>query len=150
MRSVRKLFYTTIALTFTSFLMKTVAVWFNVYLSGVIGSVGIGVFQLILTVYAMSKTLACGGMNLAATRLCIDDFEHCRQNQIPARQSRPDANRSRTCSWYFTQCRKFLGDVSFHPFAFQHCGNDKDLSCQCRLFIGSRRQDFCRYYRLKQ
>ena len=80
MRSVRKLFYTTIALTFTSFLMKTVAVWFNVYLSGVIGSVGIGVFQLILTVYAMSKTLACGGMNLAATRLCIDDFEHCRHS----------------------------------------------------------------------
>lgn len=78
MRNVRKLFFTTIALTITSFLMKTVAVWFNVFLTGVVGSVGIGIFQLILTVYAMSKTLAYGGMNLAATRLCIDDFDHFR------------------------------------------------------------------------
>ncbi len=80
MRNVKKLFFTTIALTITSFLMKTVAVWFNVYLTGVVGSVGIGIFQLILTVYAMSKTLAYGGMNLAATRLCIDDFQHFRHS----------------------------------------------------------------------
>ena len=80
MRNVRKLFFTTIALTVTSFLMKTVAVWFNVYLTGIVGSVGIGIFQLILTVYAMSKTLAYGGMNLAATRLCIDDFDHFRHS----------------------------------------------------------------------
>ena len=80
MRNVKKLFFTTIALTITSFLMKTVAVWFNVYLTGIVGSVGIGVFQLILTVYAMSKTLAYGGMNLAATRLCIDDFDHFRHS----------------------------------------------------------------------
>ncbi len=80
MRSVKKLFYTTIALTITSFFMKTVAVWFNVYLAGLVGSVGIGIFQLIMTVYAMSKTLSYGGMNLAATRLCIDDFDTCRHS----------------------------------------------------------------------
>ncbi|MBQ4036684.1 MAG: oligosaccharide flippase family protein [Clostridia bacterium] len=78
MRSVSKLFYTTIALTLTSFLMKTVAVWFNVYLAGLVGSVGMGIFQLIISVYAMSKTLAYGGVNLAATRLCIDDSDHAR------------------------------------------------------------------------
>ena len=60
MKKINVLFYTTIALTLTNFLMRTVGVWFNVYLSGYIGSVGIGIFQLILTVYAMSKTLACG------------------------------------------------------------------------------------------
>ncbi len=80
MKSVKKLFYTTIALTLTSFLMKTVAVWFNVYLTDLIGTVGIGIFQLIMSVYAMSKTLAYGGMNLAATRLCIDDFAHFRHS----------------------------------------------------------------------
>lgn len=78
MRSVSKLFFTTIALTLTSFLMKTVAVWFNVYLAGLVGSVGMGIFQLIISVYAMSKTLAYGGVNLAATRLCIDDSDHAR------------------------------------------------------------------------
>ena len=80
MQSIKKLFFTTIALTLTSFLMKTVAVWFNVYLTGLVGTVGMGIFQLIMTVYAMSKTLAYGGMNLAATRLCIDDFEHARHS----------------------------------------------------------------------
>lgn len=78
MRNVKKLFITTIALTFTSFLMKTVSVWFNVYLTGLIGTVGVGIFQLIMSVYAMAKTLSYGGMNLAATRLCIDDFVHRR------------------------------------------------------------------------
>lgn len=80
MQNIKKLFFTTIALTLTSFLMKTVAVWFNVYLTGLVGTVGMGIFQLIMTVYAMSKTLAYGGMNLAATRLCIDDFEHTRHS----------------------------------------------------------------------
>ncbi len=80
MQSIKKLFFTTIALTLTSFLMKTVAVWFNVYLTGLVGTVGMGIFQLVMTVYAMSKTLAYGGMNLAATRLCIDDFDHTRHS----------------------------------------------------------------------
>ncbi len=80
MQNVKKLFFTTIALTLTSFLMKTIAVWFNVYLTGLVGSVGMGIFQLILAVYALAKTLACGGMALSATRLCIDDFECARHS----------------------------------------------------------------------
>ncbi len=80
MQNVRKLFFTTIALTLTSFLMKTIGVWFNVYLTKLVGSVGMGIFQLVLSVYALSKTLAYGGMNLAATRLCIDDIQHKRHS----------------------------------------------------------------------
>lgn len=80
MRSVKKLFYTTIALTLTGLLMRTVGVWFNVYLTGLIGTSGMGVFQLILNVYAMAKTLAYAGMNLGATRLCIEDFSSARHS----------------------------------------------------------------------
>ncbi len=80
MKKVQKIFFTTVALTLTSFLMKTVAVWFNVYLTGKIGSAGIGLFQLILSLYAMGKTFAASGMNLAATRICIDDSAHMRGN----------------------------------------------------------------------
>lgn len=80
MLSAKKLFFTTILLTLTSFLMKTVGVWFNVYLTNLVGTVGMGIFQLVMTVYALSKTLAYGGMNLAATRLCIDDFDHARHS----------------------------------------------------------------------
>lgn len=80
MRSVKKLFYTTLALTLTGLIMRTVGVWFNVYLTGLIGTSGIGIFQLILSVYAMAKTLAYAGMNLGATRLCIDDFPTARHS----------------------------------------------------------------------
>ena len=80
MQSVKRIFFTTVALTLTSFLMRSIGVWFNVYLTRLVGTVGMGIFQLVMTVYAMSKTLSYGGMNLAATRLCIDDFDHTRHS----------------------------------------------------------------------
>jgi stage V sporulation protein B len=52
--------------------MQTVNVAYNVYLTNRIGSVGIGLFQLTLTVYAMAVTFSCAGVRLGATRLNID------------------------------------------------------------------------------
>lgn len=72
MKKIKKLFFNTILLTLTSFIMQTVSVSFNVYLTNKIGSAGIGLFQLIMTVYAMSITFSCGGVRLATTRLTID------------------------------------------------------------------------------
>ena len=63
MRNVKKLFATTLVLTLTGLFMRAVAVWFNVFLTSLVGTSGIGVFQLILSVYAMAKTLAYAGMN---------------------------------------------------------------------------------------
>lgn len=80
MRNVKKLLYTTLSLTATGLIMRTVGVWFNVYLTNLIGTKGIGIFQLILSVYAMAKTLAYAGMTLGATRLCIDDFVTARHS----------------------------------------------------------------------
>ncbi len=72
MKNAKKLFWTTLLLTASSFAMKTVGVWFNVYLSARIGSAGIGLWNLILSVYFMLKTLSAAGMNLVSTRLVID------------------------------------------------------------------------------
>lgn len=72
MKKVKKLFLNTLLLTGASFLMQTVSVSFNVYLNNKIGSVGIGLFQLIMTVYSMSIVFSCGGVRLASTRLTID------------------------------------------------------------------------------
>ena len=119
MKSLNKLFYTTIALTLTSFLMKTVAVWFNVYLTAMIGTVGIGIFQLILSVYAMAKTLGCGGMNLAATRLCIDDFEHRRHSM---RRLLPITFLGGILSSLFPQLKNlfFLCSIYIGPVCMSH------------------------------
>lgn len=73
MSSAKKLLHNTLLLTATSFIMRTVAVSFNAYLSGVIGANGIGLFQLIISVYSMAVTFASGGIRLASMRLVADN-----------------------------------------------------------------------------
>ena len=51
-----------------SFIIRSVSVSFNVYVSNKIGSVAMGVFTLISTVYGFAMTVATSGINLAATR----------------------------------------------------------------------------------
>ncbi len=73
MSDAKKLLHNTILLTATSFLMRTVAVSFNVYLTNKIGADGIGLFQLVTAVYSMAITFASAGIRLAATRLVADN-----------------------------------------------------------------------------
>lgn len=72
MKKAKKLVMNTLLLTASSFIMQTVSVSFNVYLTNRMGATGIGLFQLIMSVYAMAVTFACGGIRLAATRLTVD------------------------------------------------------------------------------
>ncbi|MDR0531183.1 MAG: oligosaccharide flippase family protein [Oscillospiraceae bacterium] len=72
MKNTRKLILNTALLTAASFIMQTVTVSYNVYLTNKIGTIGIGLFQLTLTVYAMAVTFGCAGVKLASTRLNID------------------------------------------------------------------------------
>jgi len=72
LKNTRSLVLNTALLTAASFLMQTAAVAFNVYLTKRIGAVGIGLFQLTMTVYAMGVTFSCAGVRLASTRLNID------------------------------------------------------------------------------
>ncbi|MBQ3149798.1 MAG: polysaccharide biosynthesis C-terminal domain-containing protein [Clostridia bacterium] len=72
MKNAGKIMINTLLLTGASFLMQTVGVSFNVWLTARMGSVGIGLFQLIMTVYNLAVTLGCGGVRLAATRLTVE------------------------------------------------------------------------------
>jgi stage V sporulation protein B len=72
MKGTQRLILNTALLTAASFLMQTVSVMFNVYLTNRIGTVGIGLFQLTMTVYGMAATFGCAGVRLGATRLNID------------------------------------------------------------------------------
>lgn len=64
----------------TSFLINTVGISFNVYMSNKIGASGVGLFQLIMSVYGFSITLASSGINLAATRLITDEIALSKNN----------------------------------------------------------------------
>ena len=74
MTNAKKLFINTVSLTIAAFLMKTVAVSFNVYLTNKIGADGIGLFQLIAAVYGMAITFSVAGIRLAAMRLVADNI----------------------------------------------------------------------------
>ncbi len=74
MGGAKRLFHNTILLTATSFLMRTVSVSFNVYLTNKIGADGIGLFQLIVAVYGMAVTFAGAGIRLASMRLVADNL----------------------------------------------------------------------------
>ena len=62
----------TLIMTATNLIMRTVAVSFNAYLTSKIGSAGIGLFQLIITVYSMAVTFSCAGIKLASTRVSVE------------------------------------------------------------------------------
>lgn len=69
----KSIWYTTLVLTGTTLFARTILVYYNVYLSGKIGAVGIGVFELLMSVYLFAKTAAAAGVSLAATRMSAED-----------------------------------------------------------------------------
>lgn len=70
-----KLFIINVAiLTSTSFLMQTIGISFSVYVSNKVGSESIGLFQLIMSVYAFFITIATSGINLATTRVVSEQI----------------------------------------------------------------------------
>lgn len=59
-------------LTATLFITRTIAVFFNIYISSKIGAEGVGIFRLATTVYIFSTTFATSGITLAVTRMVTD------------------------------------------------------------------------------
>ena len=63
-----------VLLTLTGLLTRLIGVIFRIYISNKIGTQGIGVYQLILTVYMFTTTFATSGITLAVTRLVTDSI----------------------------------------------------------------------------
>ncbi len=72
MRNAKLLMLNTFILTGSGFLMRTVGVAFNVYLTNRIGAEGIGLFELIMAVYGLTVTFAGAGIRLGSTRLVTE------------------------------------------------------------------------------
>ena len=104
MTDAKKLFYNTLMLTLTAFIMRTVSVSFNVYLTNKIGAQGIGLFELINAVYATAVTFSVAGIRLASMRLVADSMALGRSNQ------RCIMNR---CLLYGFLCGAFIGGILY-------------------------------------
>ncbi len=74
MRKAKKFLLNAIILSGTSLLVRMVSVSFGVYVANQIGSEGIGVFQLITSIYMFSITVATSGIHLTTTRLVTEEL----------------------------------------------------------------------------
>ncbi len=62
----------TMIMTAVNLIMRSVSVSFNAYLTNKIGSAGIGLFQLVMSVYSLAVTLSSAGIRLATTRITVE------------------------------------------------------------------------------
>lgn len=65
----KKFFLNAVILTGTSLLLRLLGMVLRVYVAGQIGSQGMGLYQLVTSVYSLAVTVASSGMNVAVTRL---------------------------------------------------------------------------------
>ena len=54
----------------SALLIRSLAMGFRIYLTGAVGAEGIGLYQLIMSVYLFFASLSTAGITLCATRLC--------------------------------------------------------------------------------
>lgn len=74
MKKARKFLLNTMILTGTSMLLRTIGMSFTVYISNKIGSEGVGVYQLLISVYSFGVTMATAGVGLTSTRMVADQL----------------------------------------------------------------------------
>ena len=63
------LIYSTLILTIASIITRIIGMVFRVYLSNQIGAVGMGLYQMIISVYSFASTFACSGIVVAVSSL---------------------------------------------------------------------------------
>lgn len=76
MKRVKVFLINALIVTATSLLLGSISVTFNVYLSGKIGAAGMGLYQLIMSIYSFAVIFASSGIGLAATRLVAEELAH--------------------------------------------------------------------------
>ena len=71
----------TLIMTAVNLIMKSAGVGFNSFLTQKIGSDGMGLFQLVMSVYSLAVTFSCAGIRLASTRITVE-IKSLRKNDI--------------------------------------------------------------------
>lgn len=110
MRKLKLFFFNGILLTITSFIMRSIAVFFNVYISNKIGTESVGIFSLIMSVYMFAITIATSGINLATTKIVAEKLA-IHNNKVPK-------HAIKKCIYYsfFLGMIAFLLVILFAPF----------------------------------
>lgn len=70
----RLFFKNAIILTATAILLRAIGIFFRIYVSNAIGAEGMGLHQLIFSVYTFTSALASSGIGIATTRLVSEQI----------------------------------------------------------------------------
>lgn len=73
-------------LTAVSLLMRAVSFSFNVYIANKIGSSGMGLFAIIMSVYNFGVTFATSGINLASTKIIAEEIAQGKSKKVAVRK----------------------------------------------------------------
>ena len=74
MNTKHAMFRNALLLTVANLAMRSVSMLFQAYLADCIGAVGIGLLQLIMTVFAFAVTLGTSGIRVAAMYLSAEEY----------------------------------------------------------------------------
>lgn len=74
MRKTKIFFINGAILTITGFIMKSIGMAFNLYVSNKIGAEAVGIFSLVMSVYMFAVILATSGLSLACTCIVSEQF----------------------------------------------------------------------------
>lgn len=66
-------FKNAMVLTASSFLLRGIGMVFRVYISNILGAEGMGLYQMIFSVYVLASTLASAGLTMAVTRMVSEE-----------------------------------------------------------------------------
>ncbi len=74
----RVFFQNAAIMTVTSLILRSIGIVFRIYVSNRIGAEGMGLYQLIVSVYVLASSFATSGLTTAVTRLCTDELAYGR------------------------------------------------------------------------
>lgn len=74
MKRVKTVFINLLSLTTVSLILRSIGLAFHAYLSKKVGPAGIGLLQLVMSIYFLAATFAISGIRLAATRLVAEEL----------------------------------------------------------------------------
>ena len=81
-KHAKQLFWNALLLSAASLIMRTVGVWFGVYVSNRAGAEAMGLFSLMAGVYGFALTLATSGIHLGVTRVITEAIGEGKRERI--------------------------------------------------------------------
>ncbi len=116
------IFASAATLTLISFLIKGEGMVFRSYLSARIGSEGMGLYQLIMSVYSLFATFATSGFTVAISRLVSE-----KRNIYPEKEGDSTSRRILSMGIFIALCVSILASallITFSPFIAKYILKD--------------------------